>query len=219
MAVPLFLMVLLASDAADAATSRIMLRDDLVRVGDLALVAEGAEMVVTRLPAKHSVLTLTEAQRRDLLQRRVPGGDLRLRHRGTVALEKPAAPPRTEGSCYVARVDLAPGAYLSRDDVAETACARAPVERRLRYDAEAGAAFAYADIPAGTPLGRLRVAAQDPIAAGQAMLLRTRVGPVTIERRVTSLQPARPGKRLFVRTEDGQLLASGWTDPATDGDR
>ena len=44
------------------------------------------------------------------------------------------------------------------------------------------------------------------------MLLRTTVGPVTVERAVTSLQPGRHGKRLFVRTDDGKLLASTLAD-------
>jgi hypothetical protein len=45
------------------------------------------------------------------------------------------------------------------------------------------------------------------LKTGDAVNLSIGVGAVRIERRVEALQAARPGQRLFVRSEDGQTLS------------
>lgn len=47
-----------------------------------------------------------------------------------------------------------------------------------------------------------------PVAGGTALTLVSSVGPVSVERAVTTLQGARPGRRVFVRDGDGNVFAS-----------
>jgi hypothetical protein len=208
------LLTLLIGGAAETGGeigARIALHDDAVRIADIAIAPAGENRIVARLPRRASGVALTEAQRRSLLRGRVPGGQFRLRHTGTIWLARGAVTTPAyvlRGPCYTARTDLPAGSYLDRDAVAETECRAATAERRLGYDAAARVAVARDTIPAGAYLGRLRLIDRAPVAPGQAMTLRTSVGPVIVDRTVTSLQPGRHGKRLFVRTDDGKLLAS-----------
>jgi len=214
---PAFLLALLVGSPAETGAgngARITLRDDALHITDIAIASPDEDRVVARLPSRSSGLLLTEEQRRGLLRARVPGRQFQLRQAGTMWVERGAAnhqAHRFGGPCYAARTDLSPGSYLDRDAVAETACEAAAAERRLGYDAVAGAVTVRRTIPAGSYLGRLRLDDRAPVASGQAMVLRTSIGPVTVERNVTSLQPGRHGKRLFVRTDDGELLASTLT--------
>jgi hypothetical protein len=43
---------------------------------------------------------------------------------------------------------------------------------------------------------------------GSTMTLRSRIGPVTIERPVTLLQPGRDRRSVFVRDSDGQVYTA-----------
>ncbi len=45
------------------------------------------------------------------------------------------------------------------------------------------------------------------VAPGQSLTLLVQRGPVRVARRVEALQSARPGERLFVRSEDGKVLS------------
>ena len=63
-------------------------------------------------------------------------------------------------------------------------------------------------MPAGTFLGRIRAPSDRAIEAGSQLVFRTSEGPVTVERQVTALQPARAGRRVFTRTEEGRVLVS-----------
>ncbi|WP_332819480.1 hypothetical protein [Sphingopyxis sp.] len=218
-------MTLLMGGAAETGvetTARIALHDDALRIADIAIAPSEENRVVARVPRQASGLSLTEEQRRTLLRNRVPGRQFRLRHTGTIWVERGAAKSPSHllgGHCYSARTDLPAGSYLDRNAVAETACKAGAAERQLGYDADARAIVARRTISAGSYLGRLRLDDRAPVASGQAMVLRTSIGPVTVERNVTSLQPGRHGKRLFVRTDDGKLLASTLTGTQRAEDR
>ena len=58
------------------------------------------------------------------------------------------------------------------------------------------------------PPGSQPRAAVRPVASGVRLTLVSSVGAVTIERSVTTLQPARPGRRVFVRDTDGNVVVA-----------
>jgi len=214
--------LVLAGSATVAPEPAVLtLADDKLRIRDLARGAGDGEMIVASLPSRAAELTLNEEQRVALLRKRVPGVRFALRHGGDVRFARgPGTVVQSgETACFSARTEIPVGHYVGRDEVNNVPCIANATEPRLRYDAEAAAAVARASIPAGSYLGRLRLPESTPVAAGRSMLLRTRVGPVSIERTVTALQSGRVGERLFVRTDDGKLMASRLSPESTTADK
>lgn len=197
--------------APEQETGILILQGEVLRIGDIAVGAPESDLIVARIPDRRSSLLLSEEQRRALLRARLPGAHFVLRQKDALLVRRGAASttvPFLGGPCYAMRFELPAGQYISRDEVAETDCTGAAGDRRLRYDRHAAAPVTRAAIPAGAYLGRLRLPDSSPLAAGEKLLLQTRIGAVSVERSVTTLQPGRPGKRLFVRTAEGKLLAS-----------
>lgn len=116
-----------------------------------------------------------------------------------------AAIPRPP--CMASRVDLAVGAPVEARALAPAACTSARLPA-LRYDRGSGLLLAAEPIAAGISLGRLRVDSRAAVARGQALFLRSTIGPATIERRVEVVQGGRAGERLFVRDPDGQVFVA-----------
>lgn len=114
--------------------------------------------------------------------------------------------------CMASRVDLAIGAAVEARALRPVDCtaARPPA---LHYDRRSGLVLAAEPIAAGVSLGRLRVDPRSGVARGQALFLRSTIGPATIERRVEVVQGGRSGERLFVRDADGQVFAAALAMP------
>jgi flagella basal body P-ring formation protein FlgA len=111
------------------------------------------------------------------------------------------------GDCATAARDLPAGAAIAAIDLTPTACRRDAPRPALRYDARNGAVVATAALPAGAYLGRVALfAGARRIAQGEALVLRSSIGPITIERPVTAMQPGRSGERLFVRDAEGNVF-------------
>ncbi|MEI9851944.1 MAG: hypothetical protein WDN24_15170 [Sphingomonas sp.] len=120
------------------------------------------------------------------------------------------------GDCFAAARDLPADAAIARS----RSCPRALPGRtgsaaRSATSPAAGAAIAARPIAAGAYLGRIALPSAGRVARGEALVLRSAQGAVTIERPVTALQPGRPGGRLFVR--DGRR--QGLFGPAGDRGR
>ena len=109
--------------------------------------------------------------------------------------------------CMASRVPLEAGEPVQARALLPVDCTpvRPPA---LRYDRHSGLVLAVEPIAAGISLGRLRVDPRAAVARGQALFLRSHIGPAVIERRVEVLQGGRSGERLFVRDADGQVFAA-----------
>lgn len=214
----LFFVVAGAIESGGAA-EKISLRDDKLFIGDIAFVDAGRELVVARLPQHVASISLAEAERENLIRRRLPGVEFQLRHKGLVTVERgdsKASAMRLAGPCYAARIDLSARQYVTLDDVEEAECGAGPGDRRLRYDAAAGSPIARETIPAGTYLGRLRLDSRKPVHASQNLVAQMRVGPIIVERNVKALYAGRPGSRMFVRTDDNEILAATFAAQPTE---
>lgn len=110
------------------------------------------------------------------------------------------------GQCYATARGVAAGEALVAADLTPVPCKRA-ARAPLRYDAAARAPVATAALPPGTYLGRVVPGAEAQIPVGTELTLRSSAGVVTIERRVTSMQPGRSGGRVFVRDSEGKVFA------------
>ena len=110
------------------------------------------------------------------------------------------------GQCYATARDVAAGAALAAADLTAVPCRRAG-RPPLRYDVAARAPVALTALPSGTYLGPVVPGVEAQIPAGAELTLRSTAGVVTIERRVTAMQPGRSGGKVFVRDSEGKVFA------------
>ncbi len=124
---------------------------------------------------------------------------------GTLSAAMPASPAP---ACFVAARDLPARVGLVKQDLSPVLC-RAELSRaRIRYDRARGMPIAAEAIAVGTYLGRIAVFSPGRVEKGAAMTLRSTAGPVTIERTVITMQPAKSGGRVFVRDSEGKVFAA-----------
>lgn len=208
------------------AAEPIVLEGREIRVMDLARLDEVERarfggLVVATIPAGRSRLDLDSARRAALLRRRVPGRDWPLLSPGVVRFQagahgRAAAGTRGARGCFMLRQDVHAGDYLGAEDVLPAPCRDRTQIAALRFDRRVNAPLACAHLSAGAYLGRMAVRGQAIVSAGSRLRLVTRDGPVTVERRVRAMQPARMGRNLFVRGEEesGPIFSSRLAAPA-----
>ena len=189
-----------------------------IRAGDLASGLADPDRIVARIPASRTQRLISFAEQKVLLRRLYPGQDIAPRHqRDIVFVARTGGRPSTlQGTCYLLRRDVPQGDYLAPDDFAPTTCDADGPKVRIAYDKVARALYASSDLPASGYVGAVALPASTPVRAGSAMTLRTISGPVTIDRSVTTLQAGRSGKRVFVRTRDGDVVAHPLDAPVTE---
>lgn len=161
--------------------------------------------IVALLPAGRTGATLSRRALADLVRRgagvAVAAGDgeeitLRLRRH---------APGE---SCFALARPIPRGVALAAGDVAPTACRSGDRAARVRLDRAGGTVRAAEDLAEGAYLGPLTLPRPPAVRPGETVTLSSIAGPVRIDRSATALQPGRAGGRIFVRTEDGAVLAA-----------
>lgn len=198
---------LVLTERAEIAVSR-----PAVTLGDVARApgAKGlgrlAAVEIAHLPVGRDRLSLSRRAIAMLVRRAVPGiaigpGDTRI-----VTFKLIGAGQAKAGSCLVTNAALAAGAAIARDRVIAGPCGAVAAD--VRYDAARRMLVARRDLPAGSALGHLMVAAPETVTPGDRMTLISRAGPVTVERPVTALQRGRDGRRVFVRDGAGHVFAA-----------
>lgn len=100
------------------------------------------------------------------------------------------------------------GEPVVSDNTQPTPCVGGRPVAGLGYDQARGLAFARQPIPSGGYLGPLRLKDSLPVPAGQPMTLRFAAGPVVVERAVVTLQPGVAGKRIYVKTDDNEVISA-----------
>lgn len=198
--------------AAIMAAEPIVLQGREIRVRDLARLddidrARFGSLVAATIPAGRNQLDLDNRQRATLLRRRVPGHDLPLRTDGIVRFKMAAAAhmaARTASprECFALRHDIGTRDYLDASNLQPVPCRDLRRSAALRFDRRVNAAALSAPLPAGAYLGRISAQKQRVVAAGSQLRLVITDGPVTVERKVRAMQPARMGRTIFVRGEE-----------------
>lgn len=118
-----------------------------------------------------------------------------------------ALPSADAVSCRFTARPIGAGEAITAQDTAAGPCSDRLAPRRLRYDAAARVARAAVDLASGEELGHVFLPQRPAVLPGEPILLTAAVGPVTIARTVTALQPGRAGRRLFVRDEAGKVFS------------
>lgn len=190
-----------------------------IRLGDVAVLdhfrgatrTRLAARVIARLPRGRNSITLSPAAVAGLVRRSVPGlnavaganrSPITIRTRDGTG-EAEAAKP----SCVALSRPVTQGETLTLADVMPASCEK-HAQTQVRFDRGGSLVRAAADLEAGTHLGRLSLPELAGVDRGDKLTLVSRVGPVRIERKVVAVQPGRPGGRIFVRDEEGQVLTA-----------
>lgn len=209
--------------------SEIELADRYLRVSDVATLsgadaktrAAVAARTLARLPAGRDNADLLRSALANLLRRAVPaieaagGGEGTIRFR----ISAPARPAVADRECLVLAHPVARGMPLAMDDVRPSACETGKARAPIRFDRSGSLARAADDLPDGAYLGRLLLPLERGVDRGDRLTLRSVVGPVRVEREVVALQPGRPGRRVFVRDQDGETLAAPLSELRGEEDR
>lgn len=116
------------------------------------------------------------------------------------------ASPGTGAECVRMLRPVGPGEAVTVADVEAVTCAVAKPERPFRLDPRWRVALAARSLIAGEVLAGPAASTLAAVRAGDVLFVIARAGPVTVERRVQAVQPARIGEPLFVRGEDGQVF-------------
>ena len=131
---------------------------------------------------------------------------------GQVTIRRVAAPVEpglgpSSNLCLRVVQPLERGQFLSAGDFEPAPCTRDAGILPSAYRSDLKAGQATRALAKGETFRSLPGLALLQIKPGQSLEVETRVGPVTVQRAVTALQPAAPGQSLFVRTADGAVLS------------
>lgn len=111
------------------------------------------------------------------------------------------------GSCFASSRDIARGAPITASDVSAVPCDPMRQRASIGFDADVRAPVAVEALPAGSYLGRLLPLSSSHVTKGQKLILRSRSGPVVIERDVVAMQSAASGARVFVQDSAGKVFS------------
>jgi len=166
-----------------------------------------------RAPDGVRSIILTPAQQSALLRRRLPALALQPRATTTIRIEfERMVDTANRLGCLATNQPVGAGEWIDATRAQPVACDASRARARLDYDAVARAPRAVTALPAASYLGPVVLPAALPQEPGRTMTLRTRVGPVTIDRSAVLMQPGRPGRSAFVRLSDGSVFAARLAD-------
>jgi flagella basal body P-ring formation protein FlgA len=112
-------------------------------------------------------------------------------------------------ACLAAVAPIPAGTLPVRADFVATPCGE-EAPRALRYDPARGTLSATRDIAAGEVVAAPPPSLLPDVQPGERLTLVARAGTAIVERQVTAAQPGRYGRRIFVRTSDGRLVAASF---------
>jgi len=218
----------LVAAAAPVAFQRdVAVRSPAVALGDLAdlsrlpaaLRGRAAALPIARVPAQGRLVLTSQrlAERARALMPALgpwlaPGTDDAVVVRLAAEAPAPAAKSAPPAGCQRVAHPVAAGAIPTVDDLAPATCEAGPAGEAFRYDPAAKAVRATRDLAPGETVAAVPRFAIAGVRPGQRLFLKTRVGPVVVEREVEALQPARPGGQLFVRSLDGAIFPARFAE-------
>jgi hypothetical protein len=109
--------------------------------------------------------------------------------------------------CLISVAAIPRNSVPRSDEFSPAPCGNNRVQGAFRYDRSSGASRLARDLAAGDVVERFPEYGADMVLPGQHLNLVVEIGNVRVERQVEALQSARPGERLFVKGDDGQILS------------
>lgn len=171
-----------------------------------------ADLVVIARFEHRPSLTLSRQDFIARLRRRVPalGPWLNPVAPGSVTInfsDPPLADPsRRQASCVKLTRDIPRDTFLQPADFEPADCSAAPRQDAVYYDRTDGFSRARADLRQGEITLAPPPSTLSALATGKRLLLTVNVGPVSVQRTVSAVQPARPGAAVFVADQTGAVF-------------
>jgi hypothetical protein len=109
--------------------------------------------------------------------------------------------------CFKAETALAAGVPVSARNFRADRCNAPLPASAFRYDRARQAVLTTRALLPGEPVRRFTDAQDASVNPGDQMILTVGIGPVRVQRQVEALQHARAGQKLFVKTQDGEIMA------------
>lgn len=166
-----------------------------------------AAVVIAKMADQESRITIERRALAGLVQRAVPAVRPLDADGEVTFVRRILHPDEVKGSCQALSHHIPSGDTIDRADVVPVACGEPVVGVPLSFDKLHQKLRATSHLAAGRKLGRIDIPASAPIEAGDTLTLVASVGPVTVERSVTALQPGGPGGRVFVQDGEGQVTS------------
>lgn len=187
----------------------IQLKSRDIVAADISQDAPIANEILAQIAPGHSDVILTQSQQQRLLDNFFPGAKLKPRFGTNVRFiaGSRAADQIHDAKCFMTRYAIPRGEFINSDDLVDAPCDRNAVRVPIGLNRSLSAPYAAADLSAFSYVGSLKAPATHPVQAGTALHLRTVSGPVTIDRKVVAMQSGFPGNRIFVKTDDGIVIA------------
>lgn len=180
----------------------------LAAPGDIPAAA-GGDFRLLKAPDGVNSIVLTLDDQKRLLRRRLPAFRIapRTQHDVRVEFARSVNGDRRR-PCLALNQPVGAGDPVDRAQASIVPCDPAKQPAQLAYSRDAGAPVARGALSAGAYLGRVLLPPSLPHQRGSEMTLRTRVGPVTIDRSARLVQPGRPGRSAFALLSDGRIVAA-----------
>ncbi|WP_077145902.1 hypothetical protein [Sphingopyxis sp. KK2] len=170
------------------------------------------DLRLLRVPGGARTILLTETDQRELIRRRLPNVKLAPQQPRTLRIDFERAMGATSRTCFELNQPVAAGEPIDAGGATPIACDASRQRVRLSYDLASRAPVSAVALAAGSYLGPVALPSLLPQPTGQTMTLRTRVGPMTIDRAAVLVQPGRAGRHAFVRLSDGKIISAPLAD-------
>lgn len=209
------LMQLAASECQLRSDNVVLVDNGAISIADVmqtpcGVVEMDGALVIAKVPQQLRSVSLTHRQIANLVRRRVPGlrniepdnPDLRVTFETA-----PEAEVETATVCYRTTRALKQGQLVNAQSLVATSCEANLVTDALVYDPGSKLVRAGRNILQLEYVGRVMRLPARVLEKGQTVVMRLRIGAVTIERHVTVLKAA-PGDALVpVQASDGEMFS------------
>lgn len=209
----LFAISALAGQAlVSSAPNTVDLQDRNIRIENLVDTSQSFDevtrsLVVARLPNGSAQVEIDAETARRLIDNRIPARRYDLAFEGSAIFAAPAPSSTARpGICYAAARTIPADEIVTKSDVNEVPCDTQENHTALGYDRQSAAPVTLQPVSEGSFLGSFVPAREDRLRENAQVTLVTGDGGVTIRRNVTTLQPGREGRLVFVTTSTGDVF-------------
>ena len=171
-------------------------------------------LILETLKTTNTGQSYTAAELQALIRKRVPGLDVAdtlqnpERHIKIKVSSVKNTKRKVSAPCYSAAHAILPGGPITVKNTLPSPCAEHLDSSPIYYDRSASVLRARENISVGQPLGPITPANERFVDQGSQLSYKIQIGPVRVERKVTSLQSGYLGEPIFAQTEDGTILSS-----------